>query len=124
MASQAGKVPCRLNGSPIPNLGEVNVEGARNVAQRTTIGGVRNAKGSWKWKADLTFGLDAELDLFIARIDPTNESAPPVNLQVDIDRATYNLTNGDANSLAFSSDQDGKADCKVSLMFEGWDKVG
>lgn len=119
MASQAGKIPARLDGSPVPGLSDINVQGARNVTQRATVKGIRNATGQWKWQADLTFGLDNELNAFVDRI----LGGGPANLQFDVADGTFNLINGDANSLSFSSDQDGKGECKASLMFEGYDKV-
>jgi hypothetical protein len=117
-----GKIPCRLNGSPIPNLADVGGQFTRNVNQRAVLQGdvptVVISHGPMKPQVQLTFAVDEDKQYFVLASGSLLPDPPKFNLQIVLGSQTFNCINGIVQSTNPSSNQDGEASIQLTCMFE------
>ena len=111
-------IPCKLNGSPIPDLADVSVTQARVVNQNATTSGVRITHGVPKYQAQLTFKEFRDKANFLRSVNAGALEPPPFNLQYSLSGAPFTLERCIVSGYTAQSDQDGSASLQITIMAE------
>ncbi len=111
-------IPCKLNGTPIPDLSDVSVQMARTVNQNATTNGVKQTHGQPKWQAQLTFKSLYDRAAFVAATGAYQLVPMSFNLQYQLGVDGFTLERGIVSGLTAQTDQDGSASLQLTVMAE------
>lgn len=116
--AEYGSIPARLNGTPIPALGDISVQMQRNATQKPTTDGVKLVYGLTKWQATITFPTLANRIAFMTAIGFYDLKPRTHNLGYDLGTESFSLLRGIPSGGTAQSNQDGDNSLQLTLLYE------
>ena len=118
--AEYGSIPARLNGVPIPALGDVSIQQTRTVNQKPTTDRIVITYGPPKYQATLTFPNLRDKATYLAQVGANLREPRPHNLGFDLDGVSFTLLSGIPSGWTAQSNQDGDASLQLPVIFESF----
>lgn len=122
--AEYGSIPARLDGSPIPALGDVQIQMTRTVTQKATTSGIKLVYGPPKYQVTFTFPTLADRIAFTLAIGAHDLKPRTHNFGYDLAGQSFACLRGIPSGLTASSNQDGDNSLQYTCLYEEFQHEG